>query len=155
VNDLGNPWISGAITFAPGAPAYRLRGNPIRITDTLRNESGARQRIDLGVIIRMDYPENGVGDNRPPTIDTGPSGIALNGPLSSYSPNRDHNPDRLTKVGSGELVLSNNDNTFRGRDVFIYEGTLRIAGSRVAPNVVRNIQMSEGTALRFGIDTDL
>jgi len=152
VNDLGDPWVSGSITFAPGAPAYRLGGFPIRLTDTLRNESDQRQTIDLGVIIRMGYPEDGRDGNRPPTIDTGPAGMVLNGPLSSHSGHRDHNPDRLTKVGSGELVLRNNGNTFRGRELFIYEGTLRVEGSRVAPNVVRNIQMHEGTTLSFGGD---
>lgn len=154
INDIGDPWVSGSITFTSEAPAYRLRGAPVRLTDTLRNQSGEPQVIDLGIIISMSFPEDGLEGNRPPTIDTGSAEVILNGPLPSHSGHRDHNPHRLTKVGSGVLVLRNNDNTFRGRHVLIFEGILRIEGSRVAPLVVRNIQMREGTTLEFGMEEE-
>jgi len=144
INDLGSPFETGGILFGEDAPAYTLQGDTIRIRDTIRNESAFLQTLDLGVIIRMGYP-----DAATPTIDTGAAGIVLNGALTSHSTNADHNPDRLAKVGSGTLYLNSNDNAFRGREAFIFEGDIQLGASHAMGNVAWAVNISDGATLTF------
>jgi fibronectin-binding autotransporter adhesin len=114
-NDLsGSPLFYG-IFFDAAAPAYNLQGNPIQLSGSVLNQSGADQTIGLDIQLvhgNGAFPEG--------TFDTGGMTITDSGSIGGAGM-------KLVKAGSGTLVLSGT-NTYSGGTV-VDGGTLVVTSA--------------------------
>lgn len=103
-----------AISFLPAAPAYQLSGNSISLGGNVGNLSSSSQTINLALALVA----SGI------SVDTGAAGLSVDGNVSGSG--------GITKLGSGELILSGS-NTYAGGTI-VSDGVLDIAGKTSLPS---------------------